>query len=412
MAVPLTLFDAIDRTDASGRDRTEQDFAFLNRSAQPIDQAIRDVVQSWLAKFPENKKKDIRGRFRSDDGHHAGVLLELITHEILNAIGTDIKVDPDLHGLTPDFAATINGVKVLLECTVVQPSGSRLSSDKREAVIKQALDSIDTGRFRLWPEFRRHGPKPPPTKPLKKYVKDWLDTLNPDDEILRIEQGGILEEREWRFEGWTIRIKALPLNPNPDMGKDYRAIGAESRIARVTTDEQIQKSLDKKSEKYKPSDLPYVIVLAHRFDLVSAMLHSIDDNSLVDALLGRIQWLIPTDWNVSEAQEKRGFDGFFGSPEKPQNRRVSAVLFKRCLTLTNPRIPGHAAPLPPWVLYHHPEAEHPLKRGLFPFAADVHITKTPQIAPATCTLSELLSLPIIEEDRFSLKGGLWEAIVG
>ena len=412
MAVPLTLFDPIDRTDSSYKGRTEQDFAFLNRSAQPIDHAIRNVFESWFAKFPEEKKKDIRGRFRSDDGPHSGALLEMITHEFLNAIGTNVEVEPDLDGLKPDFAATINSVKVLLECTAVQPSGSRLSGDKTEAVIKQTLDSIDTGRFRLWPEFRRHGPKPPPTKPLKNYVKNWLDTLNPDEEILRIERGGMLEEREWQWEGWRIGVKALPLNPGPDKRKDQRAIGAESRIAIVSVDEQIQKALNKKSEKYRASNLPYVIVLAHRFDLVSIMLDNINDNSLVDALLGRMQWLIPSDWNVSEAQEKRSFDGFFGAPEKPRNQRVSAVIFERCLSLTNPRIPGHPALLPPWVVYHHPEAERPLPRGLFPFAADVDLIKSPRILPASLSLRELMSLPVIERDRFSLQGGMWEAIVG
>ena len=412
MESSLTLFDEFQRSDSSDQGRTEQDFAFLNRSAERVDQTIRNVAEAWFARFSEDKKKDIRGRFRSDDGPHSGVLLEMVTNEFLNAIGTDVKVEPDLDGLKPDFAANINGVEILLECTAIQPSDARLSADKTEAVIKRSLDSIKTGRFRLWPEFRRHGPKPPPTKPLKKYVKDWLDTLNPDQEILRIEQGGMLEEREWQWEGWTIRVKAIPLNPGPDKRKEQRAIGAESHVAIVTVEEQIQKALDKKSEKYRASNRPYVIVLGHRFDLVSIMLHSIDDNSLVDALLGRMQWLIPSDWNMSEAKEKRSFDGFFGSPDRPKNQRVSAVLFKRCLSLTNPRIPGHPAHLPAWVVYHHPEAECPLPRGLFPFAADVRITETPQIAAATCTLWELLKLPIIEEDRFSLKGGLWEAILG
>ncbi len=323
-------------------------------------------------------------------------------------------MEPDLNGLTPDFEATVDGIRVFFECTVVQSSGSNLSADKNEAIIKKSINSIDTGRFRLWIEFRSHGPKSPPTKPLKKCIKSWVDALDPDVEILRIKQGGTLEEQEWQCEGWKIHIKAVPLNTGSTKGKDHRSIGVEFSTGILDTDQRILHALDKKSSKYKISNQPYVLVLSHNLKRANIELSDMWENSVMDALFGHRQYVIPRDCHLSvtPGREEPSFDGFFGSPEKPENRRVSAILFKRELTLTNPSTGDSEDRLPPWVLYHHPWAECPLPRGLFPFAADVDVTKTPHIVDSIYTLKELLGLPDIAIDKYPLKGGMWKALVG
>ena len=403
----MKLFDEIDRVDSSYRGRTEQYFAFLNRSANPIDRDIRNVAESWFARFPEEKKKDIHGRFRAEDGPHSGVLLELIAHEFLNAIGTDVEVEPDLNGLTPDFEATVDGTRILFECTVVHPPTTRVSADKREATIKKAIDALDTGRFSLGTRFVRHGPGQPSGKQFRRKIKDWLVTLNPDEPKI--------SERLFSREGWQVNVSAYPLKPRVYKQEGDRSIGVEMDAGMVTGGPQIQDALERKAEKYKASQLPYVVVLSHKLGRIDIELHSIFENSIVDALFGGMKWVIPRDLDFSKtpARETPSFDGVFGSSENPKNRRVSAILFKRQISLTSPSIPEQKPDmLPPWVLYHHPWTERPLERGLFPFAADVDITKTPQIAHANRTLWELLNLPIVGRDKFSLKGGMWEAIVG
>ena len=420
MAAPLTLFDQFHRTDSSPKGRTEQDFIFLNRSAQPIYNAIREVVESWFARFPKEneedfeRKKQLRGRFREDNWQHSGAFLELITHEFLNAVGTEVKVEPEFNGLTPDFEATCKSIRILFECTVVNPPGVSLGADKREAAIKRVLDTANIGRFRLWIDVRRHGPTSPSARKLKENIERWLSPLDPDEENLRIECGGRLREYKWTYESWIIDVKVLPLRRRGDMKTGQRAIGAESLFGMVSADEQILDALEKKSSKYKVSEQPYVLVLSHKLKLINIELSTIWENSLMDALFGQREWVIPRDWNVSEtpAREVHSFDGFFGSPEKPKNRRISAVLFKRELTHTYPITEPNADHLRPWVLYHHPWAERPLPRGLFPFAADIEVTKTPEIVTPTCTLKELLNLPDIGKETYQLAGGMWEAIVG
>ena len=403
MASPLTLFDQCNRTNAAYRDRTEQDFAFLNRSADPRFEAIRAGIESWFARLPEDKKKDIRGRFRGDNGPHSGALLELITHEFLNAIGACVKLEPNLNGLTPDFEATIDDARVLFECTVTHPLDQEVSADKREARIKKALDSIDTGRFTLGTEFVEQGDGQPSLKHFKYQIKHWLTTLDPDD--------GTVSTCEWNFGGWKVIISAWPFKPGIYKQEGERAVGVETDAEIVDADHHIRRALRKKATKYKASERPYVIVISHRFDHVSLVLNGIYTNSIVDALYGPIHW-VSSSGDLSDLHEERHLDGLFGSVEKPKNQRVSAVLFKREITVTRPSVDLNPDPFPPWVLYHHPWAKRPLPRGLFPFAADVDVTKTPQIAHPTCNLWELLKLPIIGKDKYSLKGGMWEAIVG
>ena len=284
----MKLFDEFDRTDSTFQGRTEQDFAFLNRSADLNFQAIRDGLESWFARLPEENKKDfernkqLRGRFRENSWQHSGALLELITHEFLNAIGTDVEVEPSLNELTPDFEATCNGTRILLECTVVHPASTRIGADKREATIKKAIDALDTGRFSLGTRFVRHGPGQPSGKQFRREIKDWLATLNPDEPKII--------ERLFCREGWQVNVSVYPLKPGVYKQEGDRSIGVEIDAGMVTAGSQIQDSLEKKADKYKASLLPYVIVVSHKLSRINIELHSIFENSLVDALFGEKKW--------------------------------------------------------------------------------------------------------------------------
>ena len=104
------------------KEKRESQFDFLNRSADGKADHIRRTLESWFSRFPEQKRKFLRGEFRSDDRHHCGALLELVTHEILCAIGQDVVADPNVSGKTPDFAAKCQDETFLAECTVIQES--------------------------------------------------------------------------------------------------------------------------------------------------------------------------------------------------------------------------------------------------------------------------------------------------
>ena len=413
----MKLFDEFERTDLTFQSLTEQDFAFLNRSADVHFEAIRTGLESWFSRFPEEKSKDIRERFRGENGPHSGALLELLTHEFLNAVGTDVKVDPDLNGLTPDFETTCDGTKILLECTVVQPSSVEVGADKREAVIKKAVDSLDAGHFALAWECVNQGPSQPPIKQLINQLSTWLMTLDPNEEST--------SKCEWSSHGWDLVVRALPFKPGVYKQEGDKAIGVEIKIGLLNVAPQIQSVLQRKAKKYKASEIPYIVVLAHRHTGFNIDLNSTFDNSVADALFGQVQWAIPHMMYESSLPDSlpRGFDGFFGSCENPRNRKVSAILFKRELTLTSPSTKLSPDLLPPWVLYHHPWTERPLAHGILPFATDAYLDSSfdkglktyihePKQQSRMSTLKQLLNFPALEKEKYQMEGGLWEAIVG
>ena len=126
-----------------------------------------------------------------------------------------------------------------------------------------------------------------------------------------------------------------------------------------------------------------------------------NEESLKGALFGDEEWLVSP--SIQEMTIQRTLDGFFGSPGRPRNRHVSAVLYKRRLrdvwSISNQwtaydTSTGTPYPPPDWTLVHHPEAVNPLPVGIFPFAVEyVWYSETPERINATKTLNSTLGLP-------------------
>ena len=274
-----SLFDAGERTYKGFADRDESRFSFLNRSEKESVETARRTLESWFSVLPEGKKEDIRSRFRGDDRQHQGALLELATHQLLNSICTGVQVDPSFNNLTPDFAATYKGTKLVVECTVAQESDQDFNATQREARIKQAIDSVDTGRFLLSWELLSAGEKQPSTGVLCGKIKMWVDSLDTDEEMLRFERSRRTNSMEWRQDGWEIHFEAIPVYSCASKGSDKRAIGIEFGDGGWRQDDaRLKKALTKKAEKYRHLELPFLVVLgsanvyAYGQDLIEALL--------------------------------------------------------------------------------------------------------------------------------------------
>ena len=199
------LFDDFKRTDSGYMRRDQSEFDCLNRLAWASAETARQTLEIWFARFPEEKKGDIRGRFRGDDRRHLGALMELVTHEVLRAIGTCVQVDPDFDGKRPDFAVTYQGAKTVVECTVVQESDDFFKATNMENTIKEAVDSIDTGKFALSWRLLSAGSSQPPIRQLVSTINNWVSTLDADEEMARLSQGYSPREMEFCFgNGWSV----------------------------------------------------------------------------------------------------------------------------------------------------------------------------------------------------------------
>lgn len=378
------LFDAGKRTYKGIADRDESHFSFLNRSAWESVETARKTLENWFSVLPEGKKEDIRSRFRVDDRQHQGALLELATHKLLNSICTGVQVDPSFNNLTPDFAATYEGTQFVVECTVAQETDEEFNATRRVERVKKAIDSVDTGRFRLSLELLSIGPKQPPTGKLCDEVKNWVDSLDADEELLKFKQSYRASSMEWRQDDWEIHFEALPVNSYVTKGRDKRAIGIEFGGGGWRQDDvRLKRTLTKKTTKYRNLELPYLVV----FSSGSACVFGRD---LIEALLGHtvlVPYVQPHETEPS-FQPRHEFDGLFGSPSTPRNRHLSAILFKPRIGVWT--LCGYDDP---WLFVHHPWAEYPLPPGMFPFATE-WIPKSGEFVEVrpTVTLNAVLGL--------------------
>ena len=383
----MRLFDDVIRADSGGARRDESVFSFLNRSAWTSVKTARNTLEFWFARFPEQKKKDIRARFRGDDRKHQGALLELATHEILCAVGIHVQVEPSFDGRTPDFAVTFQGARIVVECTVVQESDDDFNATKIENTIKEAVDSIDTGKFVLSWMTLSAGSSQPPVRQLISTIKNWVSTLNADEEMARLSQGDSPRELEFCFgDGWSVRLGAIPIGSGESGEQQTPAIGMEVMgPAFRGHDGSLKKAIKKKASAYQILNSPYLIVVGS--GIVPA-----DFNDLFKALLGRavLRTTVGAYGAEPQAETTHEFDGLLGSPSRPHNRHVSAVLFKPGLgdvwTVCGK---DH-----PWQLVHNPWTNVPLPSGMFTFATEWILAPNGLAKiEATSTLNSLMGLP-------------------
>ena len=180
-----------------------------------------------------------------------------------------------------------------------------------------------------------------------------------------------------------------PLHSNVRGGRLGSFIGIVSEPAQWLTDDlAINRSLEKKADRYIPDDVPYLIVVSQRDGLYG-------NEVILDALFGRKRFLVgPSGLTKSS----RRFDGFWGSPSRPRSRHVSAILFKRSIRNAwdvCAQVHVNGSVYPSWHMVHNPVADQPLPRGIFPFAAEYPFSGSIDRGELPKrNLNDLLGLPV------------------
>lgn len=373
-----SLFDPRPRFDKEPRGPEESIFGFMNRSAWSWVDTARNTLESWFQNFPRKKRADIRGRFRGEDIQHSGALLEMVTHEMLRTITDDVRAEPDVAGGRPDFSATYQDSTFIVECTVVQPRKRVVSVTRMEDSIRKAINSIDGGCFILiWNKISA-GNVQPRTSRLIQSVTNWIQFLNWEQAYEDHIQYETHSRMEWDDRGWKSEFTAIPIKEK----NKGNTVGVElGAFKRVQDDVKLKTVLETKAKKYKSIQHPYLLV-------AGSGTQSTHEGTIWNTMLGHENWYIPEDLNPDHFVRARAMDGFLGSPKRPRNRGVSAILYKSRFegvwSLTwNER---------PWVLVHYPYPKNPLPTGLFPFAVE-YIPSIGQKIEPTCTINDFLKLP-------------------
>jgi hypothetical protein len=326
------LFDTLVRTDRSGSRHAESRFAFLNRVQSQFFGKVRDLLEEWFHEWPQERRAQLRGRFRSDDERQMlGAFWELYLHETLRRLRFQITYEPDVGEgrAKPDFLAERKDGAFYLEATVAGPSDAEVAGERRRDRVYDALNRLRSPDFMLWLDVDEEGPADPRASRLRPRLKRWLEGLDPDAVARGFEErrgdadslAGVdsLPAYRWQEEGWDAVFRAIPKKPEARGDPSVRPLGAfgPGKAVRIDTSGPFLRALESKASSYGVPDRPLVLALLGYGSFVREW-------SVERALFGSEGYVFSSD----PAQEGpiRNPDGFWVAPKGIRYRRVAAVL--------------------------------------------------------------------------------------
>lgn len=183
MPPELTLFDDIVRTDHRHSKRARSSFDFLNTSAWPACNNMRDRLEQWFERYPDSSINDLRARFRKRDHNHESAFFELFLHEVFRRLGLSPEVHPESQRGQgrPDFAITSScGGVSYVEANVVSLRGF-MAEDPLEDEVLDAIDALAVERptgIALQARTRGNLAQTPPIRQIKAEVRRWVDRID------------------------------------------------------------------------------------------------------------------------------------------------------------------------------------------------------------------------------------------
>lgn len=350
----MELFNDIARTELRTPLASDTKHGYLNISARPAAQAVRELLTDLVDRYPAAHRNDLVRRLRSIDRQHESAVFELLVHEMLIRSGCEIvAVEPVLEnrGTTPDFLVrAADGSRFFVECVVA--NGVSDAEAGRERLLISALDrvrSTPSPAHVLAVHVRGAPSAALDLKALSRGLARWVAGL-PEGEAA-------MSAAPFMFERNGLKLRIVVMAPRMlPAPAGAISVGAISFGLRASTPgDDLRTSLMKKAKKYRDLGLPYVIAVNDAGRSGAAQ--------LMDALLGSpLAVFREDDDGGSDLPTARASDGLWTDQVRPRKRGVSAVLWLH-----------GAYSWKPWgrdiVLVRNPWATHALPQGTLPFPA-------------------------------------------
>lgn len=354
---PQALFEDISRTDASPGQYTESTFEYLNRSARPEADQIRDLLDGWFASYPDDQKRDLKSRFaRPEYSEHLGAWWELYVFNLYRTLGYSVDVHPRILGSThrPDFLVYNSEESFYVECTAVSPADhSGAPNLKGQNWIQDCINHVLNPNFHVGLRIEQFGTDQPRQTEITRPLSEWLATLDP------YLPADALPPLEIRPKDWRITITAYPIPPEK-RGGTGRLLGIllPSGAFFINDVDVIHKALREKGSRYGGQpDRPLVVALVSTSGFT-------EEEDITDAVFGRkaVQY---TEGQANPVKLVRQRNGYWRAGPPRRGARVSAVLFGQRL---NHWTAASAFPklwLNPWG-YRHLNATEPFSTFTLP----------------------------------------------
>jgi len=365
----MKLFEEILRTRIGFANHAEPKFNYINLSARKPYNLIRELLEEWYSSYPESAKKNLRGRFiSSNDIEHLAAFFELYLYNLLRKIGFEVEIHPEIQGKSthPDFKAYYNGQPAFyLEAALAAPSKEETAARKRENVVYESIDKVNSPDFFLSVQVKRYSKENPSGGEWRKSLEKRLSSLDYNETYKLYKDGRHrdLPTLILRGKGWEVRVKAFPKGPEIRGKTGIRPIGViSSKALFCGGSEYIRKSIIKKAENYGDLDLPFIIAInyVNEFSFIA-------NNEILNALFGDFDITQMPNGKINRRFE-RALNGAFIGSKGPCYCWVSAVMIFPNLICEN------IANLTP-VIWHNPWAIKPLNEELMPLPQMVYNKK-------------------------------------
>ena len=357
----MKIFDDVDRVETDPKLYNEPTFRFLNRSALPEATRIRETIESWFLRFPDDGKSDVRSRLRaSDDIPHAGAFLELLIHELFVRLGCSVSLQPETPSggkRRPDFLVTApDGSKLYVEATLATgDTRDTLAARARLHELFDTLDRMQTAELALHLTISGTATEPISGKAFKAWLKPRLDAQDLDELRASFEQGN---PPRWAWEQAGIQFEVTPIPrraPNTEEGGRARAIGSRMSMSYSPAEDAIRDALFEKASAYGDLEAPYVIAV-NAIGVTGAHMH-VDRLEVASALFGTETFPVnmKPDGSPGGLSFQRKPNGAWVDWKADNNARHTGV--SGMLLFHN--LDSWSASRAPVCLYHHPWATRP-----------------------------------------------------
>lgn len=336
------IFDQKERNDLGPAKQSDSHYSYLDRSARPEAQIIRNVMDEWISFYPVTEHPDFLAKLRSsNDVNFLSAFFELYLFTLMRKLNaTDIAIETDIPNSNshPDFFAKFpSNEKFYLEACCLSEAKDYLDQESTIDDIAERINNKLKGR-NLGLSLQWDG-NPVRTDfssaKLKEIIK-WYNGLSEDDVKNKI-------EINFDFDDWSIKFST-----EGKIKSDHRVIHAvlPTEARKVTTDERLTSSLRYKGKRYGRLNEKFIIAI----NIVDGTYN----HQVQNALFG--QEAVEFNSHTREHRSTRVGNGFWRSEVEWIYTRVSAVIVAQKIT------PWNIFNARPECLeiYHHPFAEFPL----------------------------------------------------
>lgn len=334
------------RTDDSPQEYTEPFFTFLNRSADAEISQIRDRLEEWFQRYPEEERAELQSRMLAGNDSFNAALLELYLHRALTIAGCTVAVHPQIEaaeGKRPDFLVIEpSGSKFLLEARVA----TGISDEERgaEARMDDFLERVSRLNSDYMLDVRTSGAQPHGfgIRAFMAWIKGELGKLDYSSiRASHAEKDSKPVELKYPNDEWEVRINVYAKSEE-NRGTSGSLISYSTGARCIDPYGHVRDAVQRKASRYGQLPLPYLIAV---LDLGTGD----DVRDATQALFGKLM----ISWRVDGTTDRepeifREPDGAWQTPFGPKATRVSGVLILKHLTVWDPTRTISRLYLNPW----------------------------------------------------------------